>query len=172
VATMPGTIVPGMATLDIVRDDGSILGRRTLTILRQDQGQAVKVAWLKPGSEEIVMVERLVPRTPQIASAALSELLWGPAPGEPYATSLPDPAEVLAADARTPDWGPRVRLLKLTITDGVALADFGPELSAYGGGSARVGLIRGQIEATLKEFPAVREVVIAIDGRTEGVLEP
>ncbi len=66
----------------------------------------------------------------------------------------------------------RVRLLKLTITDGVALANFSAELNAYGGGSARVSLIRNQIEATLRQFPSVREVVIAINGQTEGILQP
>lgn len=172
VATMEGAGVPGPATLDIVRDDGSVLGRRTLVVVPPAETQVVKVAWLKPGSEEIVLVERRVPRTPQIASAALGEMLWGPGPGEAYATSLPAPAEVLASGARTADWGARIRLLKLTISDGVALANFGPELRAYGGGSARVGLIRSQIEATLRQFPSVNEVVIAIDGQTEGVLQP
>jgi spore germination protein GerM len=82
------------------------------------------------------------------------------------------PGEVLVSSARTAAWGSRVRLLKLTITDGVALANFGPELRAYGGGSARVALIRNQIEETLRQFPSVSEVVIAVDGQTEGVLEP
>lgn len=172
VTTMAGAVVPGPATLDIVRDDGSVLGRRTLQVAPTTETQVVKVAWLKPGSEEIVLVERRVPRTPQIAFAALGEMLWGPGPGEAYATSLPAPAEVLASGLRTADWGPRIRLHKLTIIDGVALADFGPELRAYGGGSARVGLIRSQIEATLRQFPSVGEVVIAIDGQTEGVLQP
>jgi len=58
------------------------------------------------------------------------------------------------------------------IQDGVALADFSRELRAYGGGSLRVMLIRQQIARTLLEFPTVREVVIAIEGETEGVLEP
>lgn len=172
VTTMLGSVVPGPATLDIVRDDGSILGRRTLEVVPLSETQVVKVAWLKPGSEEIVLVERHVPRTPQIASAALGEMLWGPGPGEAYATGLPASAEVLAAGVRTPDWGSRVRLLKLTITDGIALANFGPELSAYGGGSARVDMIRSQIEATLRQFPSVNQVVIAIDGQTEGILQP
>ena len=136
------------------------------------EAQIVRVAWLKPGSEEIVLVERHVPRTPQIASAALDEMLRGPLEGEAYASSLPTPDEVLASSLRTAGWGPRVRLLKLIITDGTALANFGPELRAYGGGSARVSLIRKQIEATLRQFPSVGEVVIAVDGQTEGVLEP
>jgi hypothetical protein len=33
-------------------------------------------------------------------------------------------------------------------------------------------LLRQQIQQTLLQFPAVREVRIAIEGETEGVLEP
>ena len=46
------------------------------------------------------------------------------------------------------------------------------EMRAYGGGSARVMLIYRQVEQTLKQFATVREVVIAIEGETEAVLEP
>ena len=46
------------------------------------------------------------------------------------------------------------------------------ELKAYGGGSLRVMLIRQQIRQTLLQFPTVREVRIAIEGQTEGALEP
>ena len=172
VTALLGKVVPGPATLDVVRDDGSIIGRRMIRFVAPAEAQIVRVAWLKPGSEEIVLVERHVPRTPQIVSAALDEMLRGPLEGEAYASSLPTPDEVLASSLRTAGWGPRVRLLKLTITDGTALANFGPELRAYGGGSARVSLIRKQIEATLRQFPSVGEVVIAVDGQTEGVLEP
>jgi spore germination protein GerM len=62
--------------------------------------------------------------------------------------------------------------LKLTITNGVARANFSPELRAYGGGAARVTAIRKQIETTLLQFSSVKQVVIAIDGQTDGVLEP
>jgi hypothetical protein len=78
----------------------------------------------------------------------------------------------LAFPGREPNWGPRVTLRKLTITNGVATADFSRELKAYGGGSLRVKLIRGQITQTLKQFPTVRVVRIAIEGQTEAVLEP
>jgi spore germination protein GerM len=56
--------------------------------------------------------------------------------------------------------------------DGVATADFSRELRAYGGGSLRVMLIRKQISQTLMQFPTVHTVRIAIEGQTEGVLEP
>ena len=79
---------------------------------------------------------------------------------------------MLSYAGREASWGPRVTLRGLTIADGIATADFSRELRAYGGGSLRVSLIRQQITRTLLQFPSVREVRIAIEGRTEGVLEP
>jgi spore germination protein GerM len=54
----------------------------------------------------------------------------------------------------------------------VITIDFSKELKAYGGGSLWVQLIRQQITQTLSQFPTVRAVRIAIDGQTEGALEP
>jgi spore germination protein GerM len=65
-----------------------------------------------------------------------------------------------------------VKLRSLAIENGVATADFSPELRAYGGGSARVQQIRAQITRTLLQFPTVREVRIAVAGQIEGVLQP
>jgi len=79
---------------------------------------------------------------------------------------------VLSYPGRGPDWGPRVTLRKLTIQDGVATADFSREIEAYGGGSLRVSLLRQQIVQTLKQFPTVKQVVIAVEGETETVLQP
>jgi hypothetical protein len=56
--------------------------------------------------------------------------------------------------------------------DGVASVDLSPEIQAYGGGSARVQHIRGQVTRTLTQFPTVREVRIAVAGQTAGVLQP
>jgi spore germination protein GerM len=134
--------------------------------------QLVKVAWISKGHENLVLEERHVPRTSQIGTAALNELLWGPEPGSAFSTALPTPAEVLGFEGRAAGWGPRVRLLKLTITNGVARANFSPELRAYGGGAARATALRKQIETTLLQFSSVKQVVIAIDGQTDGVLEP
>ena len=172
VASIIGQAHPGAATLEIARPDGTVLERRALQIAAPDETQTVRVAW-STGAEGVTLEERHVPRTPQVASAALNELLWGPDQGtNQFGTALPTPSEVLAYSGREAGWGPRVKLLKLTITDGVALANFSPEMRAYGGGSERATMIRTQIETTLRQFPSVREVVIAVDGQTEGVLEP
>jgi spore germination protein GerM len=118
--------------------------------------------------------QRRIPKTVRIGTAALEELLWGPELKNlaGFSTALPTPEDVLNFPGREPDWGPRVTLRNLTITNGVATADFSKELKAYGGGSERVRLIREQITQTLKQFPTVREVQIAIEGQTQGVLEP
>lgn len=121
--------------------------------------------------DQLVAEQRRIPRTPAIGRATLEALLQGPQqPG--LTTAIPTPAEVQQYPGREADWGDRVRLLGLTIEDGVATANFSQELRAYGGGSLRVQLIRQQITQTLQQFPTVQEVRIAIDGDTEGVLEP
>ena len=174
VQTLPGTGAAGPATLEVVRGDGAVLARRNVRVVDAAETMEVQVAWLAAGEhEEVVMQRKRVARSPQVASAALDELLWGPNPDDStFATSLPSPAEVLSYSGRTEDWGARVRLLKLTITDGVALANFSRELQAYGGGATRALAIRQQIERTLLQFPSVKQVVIAVEGVTEGVLQP
>jgi spore germination protein GerM len=86
-----------------------------------------------------------------------------------FTTALPSPEEVLNYAGRQSDWGPRVRLRKLTIVDGVATADFSKEMAAYGGGSARVNAIQEQVTLTLKQFPSVKEVRILVDGKPDAL---
>jgi spore germination protein GerM len=54
----------------------------------------------------------------------------------------------------------------------VATASFSQEIRAYGGGSARVQIIRAQITQTLLQFPTVQEVQIAVEGEVETALQP
>jgi spore germination protein GerM len=124
--------------------------------------------------EQLQATQRYIPRTLGVGAAALNELLWGPPPLNlaGFETAIPTPEDVLNYHARGADWGPRVTLRGLTITDGVATADFSREMQSYAGGSLRVMLIRQQIEQTLRQFPTVQEVRIAVEGETEGVLEP
>lgn len=162
------------AMLEISTQRGVVLARQGVYMLAMDDPdtQVVQLYWVL--GEELASIQRRVPSTPRIGSAALEELLWGPTPPNlaGFETAIPTPAQVLGYPGREADWGPRVRLLGLTIVDGVATADFSQELNAYGGGSLRVRLISQQISRTLKQFPTVREVRIAIEGQTEGVLQP
>ena len=163
------------ATLELRHAD-TILARQTVTVLSpNDQNtQEIKVYWTVSGTELVQPQVRRVIRTERIGTAALEELLWGPPiiSQVGFGTALPTPAEVLAYPGRGADWGPRVTLRSLNIVNGVATADFSPELGAYGGGSLRVKLIRDQITRTLTQFPTVQQVRIAIAGQTTGVLEP
>jgi len=67
---------------------------------------------------------------------------------------------------------PGVTLLDFTFVDGVATANFSTQMQFELGGSCRVSAIRSQITETLKQFPGVTEVVIAVEGESEGVLQP
>jgi hypothetical protein len=162
------------ATLELLSVSGELQARQTITMLSagDPDTQSITLYWVL--GEEVVPMQQRVPRTVRIGTAALNELLWGPPPPNlaGFSTALPTPGEVLRYPGRAPDWGERVRLRSLTIVDGVATADFSKELQAYGGGSLRVMLIRQQITQTLRQFATVRAVRIAIEGQTEGVLEP
>lgn len=110
--------------------------------------------------DQVVGVNRLVSSRDSIYRAALAELLKGPTDDERTAglvSSLPSGITVksVAADAQ-----------------GTVTADFSAALDKHVAGSCRVMAIRTQIERTLRQFPEVRGVVIAVDGRTEDVLQP
>lgn len=92
--------------------------------------------------------------------AALSALLAGPNDQEKaqgFFTSLPQGLAVLSL---TEEGGRATVIFNRALRDGVA-------------GSCLVSAIRSQIERTLKQFPAVQDVVIRIDGVVdEEVLQP
>ncbi len=183
---------PTQGALLEIRDlSGGLLARRSVTVLAPGDPAArtVQVYWTVRGAELTTPQLRQVVIDPgrprpghwwalsapeRLAAGALEELLWGPPiiSQVGFSTALPSPAEVLGYPGRRPDWGSRVGLQGLTITDGVATASFSPGLRAYGGGALRVQLIREQITRTLLQFPEISAVRIAIDGQVEGVLEP
>jgi hypothetical protein len=162
------------ATLELTSATGDLLARQPLTLLSSSDPttQVVQLYWLL--GEELQPMPRRVPQSLRIGTAALEELLWGPGPPNfaGFESALPSPTQVLSYSGRDASWGPRVTLRKLTIVDGVATADFSRELAAYGGGSTRVMFIRQQITRTLRQFPSVRDVRIAIEGETELILQP
>ena len=107
----------------------------------------------------VTPVIRVLPKTLAVGRASLISLLVGLTTNEKtsgYTTAI----------------NSGIRLKSLTITNGVALADFSAELSKGVAGSCRVQAIRSQITQTLKQFPTVKTVVIAVEGKTTGVLEP
>ena len=163
-----------MATLELHDRHGVLLARRDVEVLPAGvpETQAATIFWVV--GDRLRPQVRYLPRTPRVGAATLDALLWGPLPGNMpgYSTAIPRPEEVLNFAGRDAGWGPRVTLRKLSISNGVATADFSRELRAYGGGALRARLIRDQITRTLQQFPTVRTVQITIEGRIEGVLAP
>ncbi len=65
-----------------------------------------------------------------------------------------------------------IKLPEVVLTDGVMTVNFASDIETAVGGSCRVAAIRSQIENTLKQFPEVKEVIIAVDGRIADALQP
>ncbi len=108
---------------------------------------------------KVYPVTRSIPKTTSTGKAAIEELLKGPAANEKsdgFSTSLKS----------------GTKLNSLTITNGVARADFNEALDERVGGSCLVTSIRSQIEQTLKQFASVKSVVISINGKSEDILQP
>ncbi|MDX9739004.1 MAG: GerMN domain-containing protein [Candidatus Dojkabacteria bacterium] len=104
-------------------------------------------------------VIRTIPETLAVGKASLEELFNGLTKEETssgYYTNLND----------------GVVIQSLTISNGVARADFSSKLDEGVGGSCKVTSIRAQIEETLKQFPTVNSVIISIDGQIEDILQP
>ncbi len=88
----------------------------------------------------------------------LKQLLAGPTPAEEeqgFQTAI-DPA---------------TDLLSLDIDEGVARVDFSSEIEPPGG-SAWVLAIKDQVTRSLNQFSTVDEVMIMVEGETEGRLQP
>lgn len=163
----------GPATLQVLdAASNSVLVTKSVTYLSSgDPGtMQVKLYWY--AGNNLQQVTRTITRTQQVASAAVSELLWGIGPRNfaGFTSAIPSPAEVLAYKGRTAEWGPRVTLRKLTVTNGIANVDLSREAQAFGG-AKEVGQITDQITATLKQFSAVTQVNITVEG-SKDVLQP
>jgi len=134
-------------------------------IKRTGETLTVKVFWgnsnLDPefSCNKVFGTERIIAKTEAIARAALEELLKGPTNEEEQ-------------NGNFTSINQGVKIQSLTIENGIAKVDFDSQLEFQVGGSCRVGAIRAQIVQTLKQFPAVKEVIISINNRTEDILQP
>jgi len=108
---------------------------------------------------KVFPVEREIIKTPAVARAALTELLVGTTAAEREAGFM----TVLSPD---------VKIQNLTVENSVAKVDFNKRLEEGSGGSCRATAIIAQINATLKQFATVSEVIISVDGRSEDILQP
>ena len=131
----------------------------TEEMLRESTSETISIGlyfiMIVEGQEMIVTVPRDIPRTMTPEKVALEALVAGPITGG-ISTAIPEGTEILSID----------------IEDGVATADFNEKLQEGVAGSARVTAIREQIEKTLLQFDTVNQVIITVNGQSEGILEP
>lgn len=109
--------------------------------------------------QDVIAVQRQIPKTLSVARSTLEELLKGPSQEEKesgFFSSI----------------NPGVKIQSLKIEDGIAKVDFDKQLEYQVGGSCRVAHISAQIQQTLKQFPTIKDVLISIDGRTQDILQP
>ena len=111
----------------------------------------VRLYWVSAG-ENALGVERTVPYTAAVATAAMRELLAGPTAAEKATW----PAIATAIPAGT-------RLLGLSVADGVARVDLSGEY-ASGGGTFGMTARLAQVVYTLTQFPTVDAVEFYLDG--------
>lgn len=114
---------------------------------------------VKNGQEEPVSVSRDISIAGGVEVNTLEALLKGPLPEErekDYFSSIPDGVEIE----------------QFEIGAGMAYVSFSEELDKEVAGSARVQAIREQIRLTLRQFEQIEAVEIAVEGQTEGILQP
>jgi hypothetical protein len=104
--------------------------------------------------EKVFALGRSIPKTLEMGKSALLELLKGPYVFEKTGGFMSNVENS--------------SLNSLVIKDGEAKVDFS---GLSGGGSCKVGQIKAQIEQTLKQFTAVKNVSITVDGEGN-ILEP
>ncbi len=111
----------------------------------------VRLYWVEAG-ENSLGVERTIPYTQAIATAAMKELLAGPTAAEK--------ATWPAIDTVIPEG---TKLLGLTVANGVAKVDLSGEFDD-GGGTFSVTARLAQVVYTLTQFPTVNSVEFYMDG--------
>ncbi|HEY0605021.1 MAG TPA: GerMN domain-containing protein, partial [Herpetosiphonaceae bacterium] len=161
------------ATLELRNQQGSLLAQQRITVLSANDPatETVQMYWVV--GDRVQAQPRQIPSTKAIGTAVVEALLWGPTTNQTtFKTALPLPADVLAYPRREASWGDHVSLRSMTIDRGIATVDLSRELRAYGCGTERVRLMREQITRTLQQFPGVREVRIAVDGRIDEIFQP
>lgn len=103
-------------------------------------------------------VNRMVMNAETLGPSALEALINGPTPEE---------SESLVSEIN-----PETRILRFEIIDGIAYVDLDKNLNEGVSGACRVTAIRSQIENTLIDLPDINQVVLSVEGETEGILEP
>lgn len=165
---LPGNSTEGFVIFMADNPSGLEDGNREMkipVIFDKTLKQKVKVFFNNPqldlrGScEKTFPVERVIPKTQAVARAALEDLLKGP-------TELEEKAGYFSSINEG------VKILNLTVSNGTARVDFDKTMEEGIGGSCLTAGIQSSVVETLKQFPSVKEVVISVEGQTEGILQP
>lgn len=135
---VPATTVPGGSS-----DTGGSTGATTDVVLYFTRG------------EQIVAVERVVPRAARIGAETVKALVEGPTAAE-------------SADGLGTAIPPDTRFRDLVIADGVAKVDLSKDFES-GGGSLSLRLRLAQVACTLDQFESVSGVRFLLDGQLVNV---
>ncbi len=109
--------------------------------------------------KNVLPVDRGISETKGVARATLDELLKGPTRQE-------------ILDGFFTSINSDVKIQKLSIEDNVAKVDFDSNLEKNVGGSCRTTAIKNQITQTLLQFKTIQSVIISINGKSGGILQP
>lgn len=112
----------------------------------------VKLYWVEAG-ENALAIERTLPYTQAVATAAVKALIVGPTTQEK--STWPAISSAIPADTR---------LLGIKIADGVAKVDLSKEFES-GGGTFSMTARLAQVVYTLDQFPTVDAVEFYIEGK-------
>ncbi len=105
--------------------------------------------------EKVYATTRRVYLTESVAEAAILELLKGPSAAEQalgFVTSI----------------YPGTELRSISVVDGTATVDFSKEFLYAVAGSCHVQALSAQVAETLKQFPAIQNVKILVEGQDAG----
>ena len=150
-ATMTETAEPPLATATTLVEastTATMPAQASPTTTAGDEVMILSVFFIR--DEHIATVHRTVPKTQQVAAAAMAELLDGPTAEDEavgMSTSIPEGTEYIGT----------------TIDEGVATVDLSGEFES-GGGSFSMTARLAQVVYTLTQFPTVDFVKFTLDG--------
>ncbi|MEK7583549.1 MAG: Gmad2 immunoglobulin-like domain-containing protein [Patescibacteria group bacterium] len=160
----PKTASGSVEVFEYSAKDGSEINKVIVPVrFKQDVPSSMTKVFFSKGTpancSDVLAVIRRVPVTETPVRTTLDELLRGV-----YK------AEADAGYQSNINSGTTIKSVNLK--SGVLTIDFDKNLEAGVAGSCRVTAIRAQITQTAKQFSNVSSVVISVDGKSEGVLQP
>lgn len=140
-------VAPRTTTTTEARTSTSVPAPSTTSTAARNPAGSIGLRVYLVEDDHLAPAIRYVAATKAVATAALTELLTGPAAGDEMTSAVPD----------------GTRLLGVFVADGVATVDLSGEFGS-GGGSLSMLLRVGQVVYTATQFPTVQRVAFRIDG--------